>query len=95
MAALEAMSCGTPLLLSRCGGAEQVVDEGKTGYVVPCSDEEALADRMRRFLSSKDSKARMTHACRVRAEKLFAIEREAAAIISVYRNLWREGGVRA
>ena len=90
MAALEALSCGTPLLLSRCGGAEQVVAEGETGYIVPCGDEEALAERLYRFLALKDGKARMTHACRSRAEKFFGIEREAAAIVSVYKNLWRK-----
>ena len=89
MAALEALSCGTPLLLSRCGGAEQVAVDGKTGYVVPCGDEEALVEGLRRFLSLKDGKAGMTLVCRARAERLFSIEREAAAIVSVYQNLWQ------
>ena len=89
MAALEALSCGTPLLLSRCGGAEQIVVEGETGYVVPCGDEEALAERLRRFLSLQNGRASMRAACRAHAEKFFAIEREALAIVSVYRELWQ------
>ncbi len=90
MAALEALSCGTPLLLSRCGGAERVVVEGETGYLVPCGDEGALAEGLRCFLSKKDGKACMTAACRARAEELFTIEREAEAIVAVYRELWGE-----
>ena len=103
MATVEALSCGTPIVVTPRGCADLAVAEGESGYVVPCGDEEALAERLRCFLSLEDGKARLTHACRARAERFFAIEREAAAIVSVYQNLWqdlqrdlqREGGVRA
>ena len=88
MATLEALSCGTPIVVTPRGCADLAVVEGETGYVVPCGDEEALTDGLRRFLALKNGKARMTAACRAHAEKFFAIEREAAAIISVYRGLW-------
>jgi glycosyltransferase involved in cell wall biosynthesis len=43
---VEAMATGLPVLLSENVGAKEVVDEGKTGWVVPAENAEALAERM-------------------------------------------------
>jgi glycosyltransferase involved in cell wall biosynthesis len=40
------MATGLPVLLSENVGAKEVVDEGKTGWVVPAENAEALAERM-------------------------------------------------
>ena len=40
MVALEAMACGTPVVVSRVGGLKTFVRNGESGYLVPwrCSD---------------------------------------------------------
>jgi glycosyltransferase involved in cell wall biosynthesis len=43
---VEAMATGLPVLLSENVGAKEVVDEGKTGWIVPAEDADALAERM-------------------------------------------------
>ena len=40
---LEAMAAGAPIVSSRCGGAEEVVEHGRTGLLYPPGDVEALA----------------------------------------------------
>ncbi len=48
----EAMACGKPVIATRCGGPEFVVDEG-CGMLVPVADAHALADAMEQFLLNR------------------------------------------
>jgi glycosyltransferase involved in cell wall biosynthesis len=45
----EAMACGKPVIATRCGGPEFVVDDA-TGVLVPPADSAALADAIARFI---------------------------------------------
>lgn len=49
IAALEAMVCGKPLVLSEVGGAAEQVVPGETGYLYPVGDIPALADALGRL----------------------------------------------
>ena len=46
MAALEAQSCGRPVVASRVGGLPGVVRDGETGYLVPWRCPEPFAERL-------------------------------------------------
>ena len=46
MVALEAMACGCPVIISTNAGAADAVEEGKSGFVVPAGDADALAERL-------------------------------------------------
>ncbi|PRY12281.1 glycosyltransferase involved in cell wall biosynthesis [Pontibacter ummariensis] len=43
---LEAMACGTPVIGSNVGGIKFSVQDGKTGFLVPPNDPDALADKL-------------------------------------------------
>jgi glycosyltransferase involved in cell wall biosynthesis len=45
---LEAMSRGTPVIATRCGGIPELVRENQTGWLVPAADAVALASALRR-----------------------------------------------
>jgi glycosyltransferase involved in cell wall biosynthesis len=50
----EAMACGVPAIVSdQVGCGPDLVVPGETGFVFPCGDAAALADRMRRFLEDR------------------------------------------
>lgn len=53
---LEAMACGTPVVSTRCGGPEDYVRDGHTGYLVPKNNERKLADRLCDLLSNVEKK---------------------------------------
>jgi D-inositol-3-phosphate glycosyltransferase len=59
MVALEAMSCGTPVVASKVGGLAFSVQDGQTGFLVPDGDAEALAGRIRLLLKDHDLRRQM------------------------------------
>ncbi|MBK6342521.1 MAG: glycosyltransferase [Flavobacteriales bacterium] len=46
VAVIEASACGLPVVVSRVGGLPEVVDEGRSGLVVPKEDPKAAADAL-------------------------------------------------
>ena len=48
---LEAMACGVPVVASRVGGIPELVDDGRTGLLVPPADPPALAAALARALA--------------------------------------------
>ena len=48
---LESMACGTPVIGADVGGIKYSVENGKTGYLVPPKDPDALAARIYEILS--------------------------------------------
>lgn len=46
LVALEAMSCGVPVIASRVGGLKETVQDGRTGYLVPWRCPEPFAERL-------------------------------------------------
>ena len=40
---LEAMACRTPVVSTRCGGPEDIITEGRNGFLCPVDDVDALA----------------------------------------------------
>lgn len=54
MVALEAMACGTPVVASKVGGLAFSVQDGRTGFLVPDRDAEAMATRIRLLLKDHD-----------------------------------------
>lgn len=52
LSALEAMSCGVPVVASNIGGIPEVVRHGETGYVAEFGDVERMAKYVRELLDS-------------------------------------------
>lgn len=82
--AMEAMACGTPVVVSRVGGLHHVVDDGATGYLVPPGDADALGDRLRRLLADPALAAGMGTAARRRIEDLFTWDQVAQRCLEAY-----------
>lgn len=47
----EASACGLPVIATRCGGPEEIVEDGVTGFLVDVGDVEATAGRIARLLA--------------------------------------------
>ncbi len=49
LVAIEAMSCGLPVIGSDCAALRYYIQDGVNGYRFPAGDDEALAERMERL----------------------------------------------
>lgn len=47
LAALEMMACGKPMILTDVGGASEIVNDGRDGFIVPPGDVEGLSSAIR------------------------------------------------
>lgn len=56
---IEALACGTPVVATRCGGPEDIVDDS-VGELVPKEDSAALADALVRVMERRDEYAPQT-----------------------------------
>ncbi len=58
MVLLEAGAAGLPIVATRVGGNQEVVQEGVSGYLVPPSDDQALAAAMLRLMALPEAERR-------------------------------------
>lgn len=56
VAAVEAMGCGTPVIVSDASGFTEVVEDGVTGIIVPKKDITSLTDAMERMYQMEEKK---------------------------------------
>jgi hypothetical protein len=70
-AALAAMALGVPVVASAVGGLPEVVEDGKTGFLVADGD---FAKPVRRLLEDTARAAEMSRAGRERVEREFSVE---------------------
>ncbi len=89
--AIEAMSCGTPLVATTGGALPEVVGrDGETALVVPPGDSEALAAKLRWALGRDDLRATIGTAGRQRVVDQWSWKHTAAKTVEQYRILLAE-----
>lgn len=86
LAALEAMACGVPCIVSDAGGLPEVVENGVQGYTVPVGDTEEMAAKVVGLLKDPDLRAGMGSAARKRATDCFSLD----SIVDRYEAYYRE-----
>lgn len=75
---MEAMAARIPVIASRVGGVQELVEDGKSGFVLAPGDVIALTAALDRLLSDSDLCARMGTAGRAKVEAEFNIHKEGA-----------------
>jgi L-malate glycosyltransferase len=69
LVALEAMSCGVPVVATNTGGIPEVVEDGVSGYLAPVGDVESMAAAAIDLLSDREVWRRFSAAARTAAER--------------------------
>jgi glycosyltransferase involved in cell wall biosynthesis len=93
--AIEAMSCGTPVIATSGGALPEVVGaDGDTALVVPPGDSEALAAKLRWALGRDDLRATVGARGRQRVVDQWSWHHTAAKTVEQYRILLDQVGAR-
>ena len=83
---LEAMASGLPIVATNVGGNYELVDQDKTGLLVPRGDPAALADAVRVYVDNPDLRRLHGAAARKRSEDEFSID----AMVQRYQDVYDE-----
>ena len=94
MVALEAMERGRPVIASAVGGLPEIVDDGRTGVLVPPGDVGALGAAIEQLAGDPARAAALGAAGRVRALERFSQARCTDRIETLYRAALEGAGER-
>lgn len=81
------MAAGRPVIASRVGGLPEMVEDGRTGLLVPPGDARAVAEALRRMLPDPAAARRMGAAARARFLDQFHVDRMVEQTALIYRDL--------
>jgi glycosyltransferase involved in cell wall biosynthesis len=86
VAALEAMAAGRPVIGTRVGGLAEVIEDGRTGLLVPPEDPEALAHALAVLCADPAARARLGTAGRAYVTTRHGVAAMADGTIACYGN---------
>lgn len=84
---LEAMACGVPVIATTVGAFEELIVPGETGALIPPGDVASMVSAAAKLLDDPSELSRQSANARSHVVSDFGIEREAEAIVTIYRAL--------
>lgn len=84
LALLEAGFAKLPIIASRVGGIPEIIDDMKTGMLVPARDEDALARAIETMLASKEQQNSFTYAFLQKIEHRFPLSGTVNETLALY-----------
>lgn len=83
--AIEAMATALPVVATTAGGVPEVIENGRTGILVPPGDARELAKAILRLLADDELRLSMGAAGRKRAVEIFSFEAISQRLLGLYR----------
>jgi glycosyltransferase involved in cell wall biosynthesis len=83
---LEAMAAGLPVIASKVGGIPEMIEHGRTGYLIENGDESKTEEHLAELIRHKEKKMSLGTAAKAEASERFSLER----MVRAYRSLYEE-----
>jgi len=84
LVAIEAGAAGRPIVATAVDGTAEVVEQGRTGCLVPAGNAEALAAAVCSLLAEPDRGRQMGEAARERVNRLFSFEQQLDETVRIF-----------
>ncbi len=85
---IEAMACGTPVIAYNRGSVSEIIEDGKTGFVIEKGNIKKMVDATNVINSmSEEEYKKMRQNCRSRFEELFTSEKMVQGYKNIYEKL--------
>lgn len=86
---MESQGSGLPVLVTDQGGPKEVVDDGRTGHVLPADDTHAWADTITSLVCDHDLRRRMGHAAHEHMQQ-YSLTHSFEHFWQVHTKAWHE-----
>ena len=90
---LEALAMGCPVVASRVNGIPELIEDRKTGFLVPARDPQALAIAIREVLNDPVTASKMGAAGRAMVQERFTVDRMVANTVAIFEAAMQDAGV--
>jgi len=84
---MEYMAAGLPVIVTDGGGSREIVLDGETGFLIPGSNPERLAEKIVVLLDDPNRARRMGHAGKVRLTSHFSLDRLSVNTLRMYQEV--------
>jgi glycosyltransferase involved in cell wall biosynthesis len=84
------MRAGLPVVATDVGGVREAVSDGETGFLTPCGDRDALAEKLGKLVAEPQLRAEMGIRGRRLYEQHFTFQRMYRETLALYRTVLEE-----
>lgn len=87
VAAVEAMACEVPVIVSNVGGLREVVIDNETGFVIPKKDYKAIAEKIKKLIDNNELRKKMGKRGRKKVIDLYNWNNNVENMIEIYNKI--------
>lgn len=86
MTTMEACIYGTPVIATKCGGPQEIIDDGRTGMLVPVADIDAMTEAIVALAGNAPLRAQLGMAAKTYVREKFSTEKYIAGFTAAIKN---------